>query len=46
MTYHLYKSTIKNKKYMVKFINPISNRLKTIHFGAEENLYNLIEKNY
>ena len=28
MTYHLYKSTNKNKKYMIQFIT------KTIHFGA------------
>lgn len=34
MIYHLYRSTNRSKKYMVEFINPISNRLKTIHFGA------------
>ena len=34
MTYHLYKSTNKNKKYMIQFINQISKKSKTIHFGA------------
>ena len=34
MQYHLYKSTNQSKKYMIKFINPNTNTLKTIHFGA------------
>lgn len=32
--YYLYKSTNPKKKYMIKYINPKTNREKTIHFGA------------
>ncbi len=31
--FYLYKSTNKQKKYMVKFINNITNKINTIHFG-------------
>ena len=34
MQYHLYKSSNKDKKYMVKFINQATKKINTIHFGA------------
>lgn len=34
MQYHLYKSSKKDKKYMIKFINPATKKINTIHFGA------------
>jgi Family of unknown function (DUF5754) len=35
MDYHLYKSNRKDKKYMVKFVNPNTGKINTINFGAE-----------
>ena len=35
MEYELAVSDRPDKKFMVYFINPDTNRLKTIHFGAE-----------
>ena len=32
--YHLYKSNNLKKKFMVKFINPNTGKINTIHFGA------------
>lgn len=32
--YYLYKSTNPKKKYMIKYINPNTDRENTIHFGA------------
>ena len=34
MTYQLFNSTNPNKKYMVQFVNEVTGRLNTIHFGA------------
>ena len=34
MTYQLFNSTNPNKKYMVVFVNEVTGRLNTIHFGA------------
>ena len=31
---YLYESTNPAKKYMLKFINPETDRIKTVHFGA------------
>jgi hypothetical protein len=33
-TFYLSQSDKPSKKYMVKFLNPKTGRLKTIHFGA------------
>ena len=34
MDYYLYKSSNPIKKYTIKFINEITKRVNTIHFGA------------
>ena len=34
MEYHLYKSSNPKKKFMVKFLNQTTNKINTIHFGA------------
>jgi len=34
MQYHLYVSSKPEKKYMVKFMNPGSKKINTVHFGA------------
>jgi hypothetical protein len=35
LKFYLDKSTKPNKKYMVSFINPNTNRINNIHFGAK-----------
>lgn len=34
MQYHLYVSSNPDKKYMVKFVNPATKKVNTVHFGA------------
>ena len=40
MKQHLYlsKSTRKHKKFMIKFINPLTNKENTVHFGDDRYL--------
>ena len=35
ITINLYNSTNPKKKYMIKFLNPDTNRWNTLHFGAK-----------
>ena len=35
MEFHLYNSTNKLKKYMVKFVNDATGKINTIHFGQK-----------